>query len=643
MAPSTSVQSVRPDPCTYACHPDIWLNFGSANTTTSPHDLLSCIWHLCLQIAFFRTTRSFVFGGGAAQVGKACCDSRELAFREAYGHAMAAQMTAQKKSAERRPVIWFIVAGVALVCLNLLISVWNAPVATPYGRGRLHSSTRAGSEDAASRRVTQEDEAPKPVAKKRDDLTHEACFAQSDESETCFYDGPICYDGEKAVVFTNDPVGNDVRGSMCYDFRHFVASQSCGYNGPHRRDGLKAELPVNYLQDEVPRLMSVRAEHKWGPLGREVSFREMHPSVLNNLEGHNLTVHWLEDGLYIAGVHHSWLDHVWHFAAAAMGLFDVKRYNRSNVPADNSLQTGGMWDAPPMRYLLVAGQYRPVDGMHELTPWIRNLLSMLIQNTTHILWNRRWQELGVDPKYKWICSRRGAVLGLKPRMFNSIGDAQVFRQLAYSFAGIQGKVKAKDDWPPRQITLMSRIGSRSMVNINEVAGVLSETGLKFEWVQEMGKLTWAEQVEVMAKSGILIAIHGAGLANVMFMPAHSVVIEVFPYVMYASMYRDVASAAGLYYYRIQSIRPPNESTAAALVQDDVFIDKCDGDSRHISSPAAFLDYECNWRSKSSPIMLDINQLKYTLSMALDDIGCRDSFCEMGWEHVNMRKQGKDAA
>ena len=57
----------------------------------------------------------------------------------------------------------------------------------------------------------------------------------------------------------------------------------------------------------------------------------------------------------------------------------------------------------------------------------------------------------------------------------------------------------------------------------------------------------------------------------------------------------------------------------------------------LSSPAAFLDYECNWRSKSSPVLVPIEIFKATLAMAMDDIGCRDSYCEIGWQHVNMKK------
>ena len=64
------------------------------------------------------------------------------------------------------------------------------------------------------------------------------------------------------------------------------------------------------------------------------------------------------------------------------------------------------------------------------------------------------------------------------------------------------------------------------MNLDELVPMINSTGLTFRWIQEMGSLTFQEQVDVMANTGILIAVHGAGLANVMFMPAHSVVIEV---------------------------------------------------------------------------------------------------------------------
>jgi len=107
--------------------------------------------------------------------------------------------------------------------------------------------------------------------------------------------------------------------------------------------------------------------------------------------------------------------------------------------------------------------------------------------------------------------------------------------------------------------------------------------------------------------------------------------------MYASMYRDLAAASGLYYYRLPSDKPAKEH--AEMFYEDPWYDKCDGPKNHISSPAAFLDYECNSRSKSSPVMLNLEKLKATLELALDDIGCRDAFCQEQWWYKDMKKEG----
>ncbi len=155
----------------------------------------------------------------------------------------------------------------------------------------------------------------------------------------------------------------------------------------------------------------------------------------------------------------------------------------------------------------------------------------------------------------------------------------------------------------------------------------------------------------------------------MFLPAHAVVIELFPYLLYASMYRDLAASAGLFYYSLRSLRPT--PTQAPLLHEESFLRTCDGAKhfedmvanltnagtaaahapagtntgdgmalvagryvplttlRHVSSSAAFHDYECNWRSKSSDMVLDVAEFGMVVAAALDDIGCRDGWCDMG--------------
>jgi len=261
-------------------------------------------------------------------------------------------------------------------------------------------------------------------------LTHEHCYAQSDESETCFYHGAMCYDGNHIVVVDEAGTGQDARTSMCYDFRHFVASPSCGYNGPHKRGNLPPSTPMSYLKDTAPRLLSYTSDRKWGPQGREIHYRQVGPEVFteavgNYNEEYNVTFEWLDKPLYVGGLHHSWLDHTWHFAAATMALFDLKRYNRSahvdypGHPAASRLQTVGAWEAPPMDYLLIAGDYRNVKGKNDLRPWIAHLLNLLVQNQTQVVWNSIWKDTWEISQRKWLCSKEAVVIGLKPRMFNS--------------------------------------------------------------------------------------------------------------------------------------------------------------------------------------------------------------------------------
>ena len=293
----------------------------------------------------------------------------------------------------------------------------------------------AGKGGAGGGKTLKPAKTPPPPKKTKDDfITHEHCYAQSDESETCFYHGATCYDGDHLIVVAEDGHGQDARTSMCYDFRHFVASPSCGYNGPHRRHNLPPDTELPYMRDTAPRLLSYTSDRKWGPQGRETHYREVDTSLFMEAdakgfnEEFNVTLQWLEGPLYVGGLHHSWLDHTWHFAAATMALWDLKRYNRSHHvdyathPLAGRLQTVGAWAAPPMDNLLIAGDYRNVKGPQDLRPWIAHLLSLLVQNNTRILWNSVWkQQWGIGPQ-RWLCSKEAVVIGLKPRMFNSAFD-----------------------------------------------------------------------------------------------------------------------------------------------------------------------------------------------------------------------------
>jgi len=147
--------------------------------------------------------------------------------------------------------------------------------------------------------------------------------------------------------------------------------------------------------------------------------------------------------------------------------------------------------------------------------------------------------------------------GLKPRVFTGPAEAHAFRLSAYAVAGVTSP--AYPHHPPAKITILLRVGrgreiigadglrahslklrgspSRSWRTWSRRAGrsrcgrATSPSGLA-SWlcVRSAATLDSARppQVEIMAGTGILIAAHGAGLTNMMYLPAKAVVIEVFP-------------------------------------------------------------------------------------------------------------------
>lgn len=591
--------------------------------------------------------------------------------------------------------------------------------------------------------------------------TVERCVQQGDDSEICFYDGPLCYDGEKVIVFSDTGSQPDKRGSYCYDFRHYEPSLTCLYHEGFGRPRLPSDTPLSYIRDHAAGLADYGriAPRAWGPLGRGLAIAQEDPAVLtrSGLRARNVSLLWLRagvldsvsslaeteaaratanasgsaaftnpsewigpdaplaswvkpdatepdymevlpdegdeaSGLYIAGMDPSWLDHTWHGAAALMQLWDVKRLNRTGLGGEAGTSTASgsrrsldrftdtvwvddfaglhegpgqpirpaaSWAAPPMDTLLIGGSYRKVTGSYRgMMNWTAQLLTVLTSSTTRFMFNTEWERLGVRAN-RWVCARRSAVLGYKPRIFTGPADAHAFKLASYASMGIQRN--PKEDWPPRRITVVTRGASRIVANLAELLTVIRSFGLPVHWIYNFGAYTAAQQAEIMANTGILVATHGAALANVMYLPAHAVLVELHPYLMHVGMYRELAATIGLFYYSIRSMRPGFEK--GWWMYDEPFLRWCDGASwnetsdlfnismrtdqekargqqqeqvmykgqgvKHVSSAAASLQFECNWRSKNSQLVMDPVELRYIMRQAVDDIGCRDGVCAMG--------------
>lgn len=87
---------------------------------------------------------------------------------------------------------------------------------------------------------------------------------------------------------------------------------------------------------------------------------------------------------------------------------------------------------------------------------------------------------------------------------------------------------------------------RKVINEPDIFPVLKEHNYRITYFED---LNWFDQIKLMANSNQLISIHGAGLANMLFMPANSKILEIRRKGdSHQNCFFSLASALGYDYY-----------------------------------------------------------------------------------------------
>ena len=299
-----------------------------------------------------------------------------------------------------------------------------------------------------------------------------------------------------------------------------------------------------------------------------------------------------------------------------------------NLEFDNpfnhlSWRIGPQWNIPSMDKILFVGDgSKEIKDADNLAPWFKSTLKLATQPHTKSFFKDALTKF--SPNHL-ICSTKGVIPGGKNKFFTGRADAWLFRQYAYQEAGLLTKgIRPHPLYPPRKITIIDRKGlvGRGIYNRDEVVEAANNTGLPVELVPSLGKLSFEQQVELMANTGILIAPHGAALANIMFLPAHAVVIEMFPYLMKKNTYRYLTNLVDVHYYPMYSwdLLDHNETSfyGVRLMNEMYFWKTCV--ATNMSAYDALLYHACNAASKNYPIVINMVQLKQVLREAIDTIG-----------------------
>ena len=321
----------------------------------------------------------------------------------------------------------------------------------------------------------------------------------------------------------------------------------------------------------------------------------------------NRTIDWLDGSLWLAGIDGQFWQNPFHWWSKIGVLFDALRSNATPAfgehPADGYLQwqangriTGGsgsivrsqethnrmafkqgaQWPMPPMDTVLFTGDGAVVlDNVDALSSWFRRTLQLATQPHSRHYFNDLLKELN---DHHFLCATRGAMPGVKNKFFTGRSDAWMWRQYAYAATGLLQKGYASHPkYPPRKVTIIDRKGlnGRGIFNKDELLEAVAATGLPYQLVPNMAALSFDQQVELMAGTGILIAPHGAHLTNAMFLPQHAVLIELFPYLLKKNTYRHLAQMADLNYlpyYSWELLGPEYNRTVygVALMQEGYY-------------------------------------------------------------------------
>ena len=103
--------------------------------------------------------------------------------------------------------------------------------------------------------------------------------------------------------------------------------------------------------------------------------------------------------------------------------------------------------------------------------------------------------------------------------------------------------------PPRErqrifVSRALRRERRPFMNEDECASVLTRHGFRFVHPET---LSFDEETKLFASAEIVVGLHGAGLANLLFCPTPSVAVELFPYGFSNPWFAELCAVRGLTY------------------------------------------------------------------------------------------------
>ncbi|KAI3703815.1 hypothetical protein L1987_74010 [Smallanthus sonchifolius] len=215
----------------------------------------------------------------------------------------------------------------------------------------------------------------------------------------------------------------------------------------------------------------------------------------------------------------------------------------------------------------------------------------------------------------------GAVVGLKFHSFLAINSSEVpkgnsmieFKNFLRKTYGLKIANVSDTGSTPPVLLLVSRRKTRLFLNEDEIVDMMEELGFDVVVVRSVKKMSNLERfAKLVSTCSVLVGAHGAGLTNLVFLPAGAVVVQVVPLgVEWGSTvyFGEPAVRMGLHYLDYK-IGPDESSLIDSYRRDDPVI----SDPMSVFAKGYYIGKEMYLDKQN--IRVDVNRFKGTLVQAL---------------------------
>lgn len=184
-------------------------------------------------------------------------------------------------------------------------------------------------------------------------------------------------------------------------------------------------------------------------------------------------------------------------------------------------------------------------------------------------------------------------------------DAILDSDYRIDFSRLPGFEKLYRPGKKFQVTIVKRKAVRRVINLNEVVDALQKNFIELNiTIYDFDDLSLPDQVAIMDNTDLFISMHGAAMAQLVFMRPGTFVIELFPYGFRKYIYQNLARSVGVYYTYWQNSHKENTIFHWELVEAKKFTDW--SKEKILSQPIDWFNMDSKnfWRNQDTKVEIE---------------------------------------